>query len=412
MKNTSLGHHTFAFFQRAKENEFFPLTSDFISCANKNSNMKRFPIKNKKGQQVGWEYIYENNKGIRWLLLSFEVNNGITIQGVMVIINPKALIEGNYIVAAQADDLKKVEELYNNEAAKISPLLLKFGLCSLNRADPCLNVDLKELGLPCTPEQMMILIKQGNIPKHYQERKEKYDKKRHRKMADENSFYLENKSSVINYYWKYPKLQDENHPNFMFREDSRNVIRLEVQCKYPKLYAISKKVRNKSKFYISKDDLSTEQLCEMIVNDERNLSIPIDVILSDEVSDNIIRKHFYRIIRKGDYFTLDGARSIVESYNLRHDREDRIVYALKFINECRGIAKAKSKLHGPDLVDFNRSLKDLDSMLVNPVTIPRRWNIRHIPNLLRAYDDAVYEEQIIPIEEFIAIKRIDEFLSE
>lgn len=411
MKNTSLGFHTFSFFQRAKENDFFPLTSDFIICANNNSDMKRFPIKNKKGHQIGWEYAYKSNKGIRWLLLSFEVNNGITIQGVMVIINPKALIEGNYIVASQADDLKKVEELYNNEAARISPLLLKFGLCSLNRADPCLNVDLEELGLPCTPEQMMVLIKQGNIPKPYKER-EKYNEKHHRKIADENSFYLENKSCVINYYWKYPKQQDENHPNFLFREDSRNVIRLEVQCKYLKLYPLSKKIRHKSKLHVSETDLSADQLYEMIVNDERNLSIPIDVVLSDEISDDIIRKHFNRIIRKGDYFTLDGARSIVESYDLRRDREDRIVYALELINECRGIAKAKSKLHGPDLVDFNRSLKDLDTMLVNPVTIPRRWNIRHIPNLLQSYTDAIYEEQIISKEEHIAIEYINDFLSE
>lgn len=185
-----------------------------------------------------------------------------------------------------------------------------------------------------------------------------------------------------------------------------------MQCKYLKLYPLSKKIRHKSKLYVSETDLSADQLYEMIVNDERNLSIPIDVVLSDEISDDIIRKHFNRIIRKGDYFTLDGARSIVESYNLRRDREDRIVYALELINECRGIAKAKSKLHGPDLVDFNRSLKDLDTMLVNPVTIPRRWNIRHIPNLLRSYCDAIYEEQVISKEEHVAINHINEFPSE
>lgn len=404
--NTSLGYHTFAFFQKAKEDEFDSLTTNFMVYAKSNNDIKRFPIKNNKG----WEYTYKSNKGIRWLLLSFREKNGFTIQGVMAVINPRVLIERNYIAASKEDDLETVEKIYNSEAAKISPLLLSFGACSLNRADPCLNIDLEELGIPCTPEQMMVLIKRGNIPKHYKERDGEYDKKQRRRVMDKNSFYLESKSAIINYYWKYPK-QNEKHPNFAFRELSRNVIRLEVQCKYLKLYSLSKNIRHESKFYIADDNLSMEEFYERLVNDVRNPSIPIDIMLSEDVYDDIIRKYFYRILRKGDYFTLDGARSIVESYNFRRDKEERIIYTLELVNGCHGIAKAKSSLHGLDLIDFNRSLKDLDDMLINPVTIPRRWNIRHIPNLLRAYDDASYEEQLIPKQEYLALKRIDEFLS-
>lgn len=106
------------------------------------------------------------------------------------------------------------EKIFNDEAAKISPLLKKLGLCSLSRVDPCLNIDLRELDFPCSAEQMMRLIKQGNIPKHYKERELKYDDKQHRKIMDKTSFYLESKSSVINYYLKYPQ-QDEGHPNYL-----------------------------------------------------------------------------------------------------------------------------------------------------------------------------------------------------
>lgn len=405
MKNTSLGHHTFAFFQKAKEDEFSLLTQDFIAYANKNNDMKRFPLSNNKG----WQYIYKNNKGIRWLLLSSRQKNGFIIQGVMAVINPKALIGEGYITAAQEDDLEKVEKIFNNEAAKISPLLLNLGQCSLNRADPCLNIDLKELGFPCTPEQMMSLIKQGNVPRHYKERKEDYDVKQHRKVTDQYSFYLENKSCVINYYWKYPK-QNEKHPNFLFRESSRNVIRLEVQCKYLKLYALSKNISQESRFCMSGEDMSLEELYERVVNDVKDPSIPMDVILSGKVCDNIIRKHFHKVLRKGDYFTFDGARSIVESYNFRQEKEDRILDTLELVNESHGIANAKAKLNRLDLNDFNRSLKDLDEMLVNPVTIPRRWNIKHISNLLRAYDDAVYEEELIPEQEYLARRHIAEYL--
>ena len=411
MKNTSVGYHTFSFYQRVNSDDYSMLINDFMMYKHKNEDIKDFPIKDKDGKTIGWEYTYKRNKGIRWLLLSSKAANGFSWQGVAVIINPKALIEGDYISAAQEDDLAMVERTFNDEAERISPILLKFGLCSLNRADFCLNIDLKELGIPCSPEQMITLIRQGNIPKCYKERS-RYDKKLHRQVSDKNSFYLEGKSMNINYYWKYPQQEDEAHPNFLFRELSHDVIRLEVQYKYPKLYPLAKEVRKNSKFHVSLDDISIEALYQAFAYDEvHSPSIPIDVTLSGKVSDSVNRKHFAQIIGRGDYFTLNNARNIVKSYGYRRDKEDRLIFTLSQINDCHGVAKAKAKLHGPDVSDFNRSLKDLDSILVNPVTIPRRWNIRHIPNLLRAYDDSIYVEELIPEQEYIARQHIVELLS-
>ena len=190
------------------------------------------------------------------------------------------------------------------------------------------------------------------------------------------------------------------------------MIRLEVQYKYPKLYPLAKEVRKNSKFHVSLDDISIEALYQAFAYDEvHSPSIPIDVTLSGKVSDIVNRKHFAKIIGRGDYFTLNNAKSIVKSYGYRRDKEDRLIFTLSKINDCHGVAKAKAKLHGPDVSDFNRSLKDLDSILVNPVTIPRRWNIRHIPNLLRAYDDSIYVEELIPEQEYIARQHIVELLS-
>lgn len=403
--NTSIGYHTFAFFQKVKWDEFSSLTQDFISYASKNKDMKRFPLKSRKG----WEYIYENDKGIRWLLLSYKMKNGYILQGVLVIINPQALIRDNYITAANELDLEEVGRIYNMEAARISTILLEFGSCSLNRFDPCINIDLKELNFPCTPEQMMSLIKQGNIPKHYKERKSEYDTKQHRKITDKNSFYLESKSVVINYYLKHPK-QNEQHPNFLFRESSRYVIRLEVQCHNNKLRMLQKNKIQESKYYVDDDELAIEEKYEKTINGIYNPSVPIDIMVSDDTSEDIVKDYVYKILRKGDYFTLAGASRIVESYNFRPEKEERILYALKMVSDCHGIAKAKSKMHGPDKDDFNRSLRDLDDMLVNPVTIPRRWDIEHIPNLLQAYYDAIYEEQIMFEQEYLARKHINEFL--
>lgn len=102
---------------------------------------------------------------------------------------------------------------------------------------------------------------------------------------------------------------------------------------------------------------------------------------------------------------------IVESYNFRSDKEDRLLYALDVISEARGIEAAKEKLPSWELDDFKRSLNDLDEILVNPVTIPRKWGIKYIPNPFRAYYDAFYE-QFITENERMVLQHIQRYLSD
>lgn len=410
MENTSLGYHTFAFFQKTNVEEYQLLENDFIGYKQETKKLQRRPAVNKDEVQIGWEFTYKDkkDKGIRWLLLSSKAKNNYVTRGVLAVINPKKLIENNYIVAAVEDDLKEVGEIYNREAEKISKVLLKFGACSLNRVDPCLNIDLKELGFPCTPEQMMKLIKRGNIPPHYKEREE-FNEKQRRMIADKDSFYLESKSSVINYYWKYQKVK-KSHPDYWNRESFRNVIRLELQCKYLKLYALSKNIQQESKYYVPDETLSLDKKYMRMCDGIYNPVIPIDVVLSEKVYESIIRKNIYRVLRKGDYFTLDIAKDIVKSYQYGKSKEDKMIHALKLVSKYHGIEGAKSTLEKKERTKFSETLRYLDKIFVNPVTIPRRWNIKHIPNLYQAYYDAKYEEQLVPNEEYYARKRIEEIL--
>lgn len=78
-----------------------------------------------------------------------------------------------------------------------------------------------------------------------------------------------------------------------------------------------------------------------------------------------------------------------------------MIKALKLVNDCRSVARAKAAYQGSDLDAFKRTLNDLSSLRINPVTIPREWGIKHIPNLLYAYFDKVTEEkQKADIEKF------------
>ena len=184
--------------------------------------------------------------------------------------------------------------------------------------------------MPCSPEQMIALIKKGNIPASYKEREE-YDAKKRRKVTDKNSFYLTNKSSVINFYWKYSQ-QKRKHPNYLYREDSRYVIRFEVQCRYLKLYAMSKGKKKESKLYKRDEGISMDELFKRIeANEIYHPSIPMDVILIDRILEEVVQKYFYKVIRKGGYFTLDDARDIVLSYHFRRNKEERMIYAEQLI---------------------------------------------------------------------------------
>ena len=408
MKNTSLGFHTFSIQLRVNYEYFAKITNDFIRYANNLQNgMKRYPV-SKGTENNRWRYVYEYDKGLQWYLYSFKSENGYLTQGVTAIINPKVLIKNNYIRAAQAQDLKLLEEIFNKKSKTISPYLHEFNQWSINRVDYCLNIDSKELKLPCTSEQLMKLVKRADIPKHFMER-EQYNPTSHRLMSDTNSLYLQSKSVTINFYHKFFQ-QGSKHPNYANRYDSYNVLRFEIQCKYPKLYTISKCYKANECNGLSFTEEKVEELYYDYI--ETGISPPTitsDTVLQSKVSYDIVEKYIYKTLHKGDYFTLEIAKKIVESYNFRPEKETRLLYALEIISKARGIAAAKEKLSGLELDDFKRSLNDLDEILVNPVTIPIKWNIAHIPNPIRAYCDVIYEECLIPRGEYIALKHISNY---
>ncbi|MCL2187777.1 MAG: hypothetical protein FWC16_01950 [Defluviitaleaceae bacterium] len=410
MLNTSKGYHTFSFFQRLSWENYDSLMGNFNGYMQRDRRLHRCPIKDKKNpnKTLGWEYYYKPSRGMRWRMKPIKVSDNLTIHFVQIIVTPKVLTDNSFLAAATQCDIDKIEVLFNEESAKISPILSKFGACSVNRADPCLNLDTEEINLPCSVEQMMKLIKRGNIPRHYKER-EKYDESAHRMKAADDSFYLVSGSTNINFYLK-PRQLDNRFPECHEKENARHLIRLEVQSKYPMLYSLSKGRQAESRFYEHEDSFSPEEFFERSEIGMKNPTIPIDIILSDKNSDEIIEKYFYKTVRKGNYLTLEGAIWMVKRCNFRRDKEERLINTLELVNECRGISKAKAKLTDTDLRDFKRSLKDLDALLINPVTIPRSWGIPYIPNLLRAYYDSVYE-RIWVSNEHLFYKHLKEYFS-
>ena len=182
-----------------------------------------------------------------------------------------------------------------------------------------------------------------------------------------------------------------------------------MQCEYQKLYEITEKLQSQS--YECKGEWFSG-------------------LLTDSVAEDVATSYYNKIIRKGDYFTLDGAEYIVKSYGFNSQKEERMIYALGLISERRSIhnalkhlKKEAERVNGYDefsvelrkvkekkIKQFKKSLDDLDEILVNPVTIPTRWNIKHIINPLRAYYNQTYE-QLISTAEADALNHINVYLN-
>lgn len=445
---TSMGYHTFVKSKGLTQEEAGLLFKEFKEYRDKSNEICIMGPNKYKKDLFGrhYEIVYPKQyKGIQWKIRfsnrGFYFDDEFKPCSIQAIINPKVLIgEKSYIVAADASYLKEVEKIFEQEAEKISPILKGFYKYRLNRIDYCINFDVSELKFDYPPElypylgslsnvkragtavmqynerQMnaftsiktelpkliMELIKCADIPDHFDK---KYD--------EEYQFYLKSKSVVVNCYWKYDDL-NRNFSGCKDLEKSYNIIRFEVQFKYPKVYSMSNGIKNErerrksllmkamekegignfSEIQRGMDNKEQKCLFETYMDIARSDEVVImETMLSDKQCDEIIEDYFYKVIKKGDYYTLDAARKVIESRVSKWEKVIRLETALQLVCEYGSIAEVKKALQGEKLEEFRRSLRDLAGIRINPVTIPKAWGIEYIPNLLDNYYFLRAEEQ-------------------
>jgi len=322
---------------------------------------------------------HREDRGIKWVIRCHKRDdfNSYTIEAT---INPKLLAGiSDYITAATYNDMETAIASFNNISNGISPLLSTFDCYRIQRVDYCINFCVNELAPGCTPEQIMALIRRSDIPPHYTEW-EKYNGTAHRKKSSPNSFYLTTPYVNINCYNKYAKLQEQSQQNMeqgyppipqATLETAKGIIRFEVQCKYHKMYALSYKTKESKNSNVNH----------------------YQYLLDDITCDNIINDYFKKTVGRGDWYTLHDAIHMIQLQHFNIQKEKRLIDALRFVNNCRGLAEAKTAYKNHGLEKFKRTLKDLSSLGINPVTIPKWWGIKHIPNLLYTYYDKIQEEK-------------------
>lgn len=382
MLRSSLGFHTMTLCISLLNSETDKLLIDF-STYRANTGLIQMYIKDEKGDPIIYYhnspyipselniYFKDRHRGIQWYIRTPEGPFSSFIYIVEAKINPKFLAGiTDYLTAAIYYDMNCAIANFN-DACKISPLLQTFSDYKITRIDYCVNIALDEIIPGYNPDQIMNLIKRSDIPPHYEEWM-KYDKTSHRMKSRPESFYLKSKSVNINYYSKYLQLLNQSDKNVEKGHDpidqeildaSRNIYRFEVQYKYHKIYSLSQELGNAG-------DLS--------YNKYKNLLTPVKCI-------DIVSDYYKKTIGKGDWYSLSEAVQIIQSKNFNSQREKRYIDALKYISHCRSLAKAKKTYPKDQLMAFNKTLKELSDLNINPVTIPREWNIKHMPNLLKAY---------------------------
>lgn len=329
--------------------------------------------------------LYKRDEGIEWRLRSdvWDESFRDTVCVVGVKVNPK-ILGGviDYITAANMCDMNVAIVNFNDISKRISPLLGTFENYVIRRVDYCVNFSLNELAPGCTCEQMMKVIKRANIPPHYTEWMS-YDETAHRKKSKPGSFYLVCKSANINCYSKYMKLLEQSKENIAkgyppvspeIMEAARDIIRFEVQYKYPRTYVLSRRIRT-----VDGRSKQPQEDKSHVINLYRDL-------LDRRTCEETVKAYYNKTIGSGDWFTLQAAIQKVESRGFNKQKENRLILALQEVSQCRSLASAKAKYQGSDLGAFKRTLKDLTDIGINPVTIPRDWGISRIPNLLGRYN--------------------------
>jgi len=333
-------------------------------------------------------YKSEDRQGLSWILWYDNHSREYSEYIIEAKINPKVFIGiSDYITASNESHLLEVERKFNDEVNKLSPLLGRFAEYKPKRIDYCINFDLRELGVTCTPMQMMRLIKRGDYSSYFQEYKY-YDRISHRKKSFEHSHYLKSGSVNINCYNKYYQLKKQ-FPSCPSIDDAQHIIRFEVQCKYRKTYMMLRLEQEQMKRERDSPSFNRKFAESNIIN--RSIDDPIRIIhrmLSDMMAEDIITKYFRQIVKFGDYYTLADAIKLVEAENLTPTTEMLIIDTLKIINNA-GIAKTRTYMTQAGLTYFYKVMDILEKLNINPVTIPKSYKIKHIPNLFTAYKNSM-----------------------
>lgn len=299
------------------------------------------PRKVKEGYYVS-EVLKE--KGFTYIQLTskkVDVRYQYKFMQITIILNPVKLIAKNKLEVIKQEHIEEVKKIFAEEVQRIHTSLPRLEYWTINRIDYAININTQYV------EEYIKLFQRGDKPRNF---KELYcSKSKVRKQLD-GSFYLISQSVNINFYNKEHERLSQNFN----KDEAKDLLRLEVQCKKPKTNTL------KAKYEF----------------DSRHL----EYYLNQEISYQQLKYYYTKTIGVGDYYKLSEAIERVQDSNYTSKTKEKLINVLKAINRYKSVWKAREKSQYNSSC-FNRYLNKIRVLGVNPITIPSRWGVNMLKNI-------------------------------
>jgi hypothetical protein len=266
-------------------------------------------------------------------------------------LNPTKLLGRDIIELTKEEDLAEVEKRFNEIIEEIHLDLNTFMFWTLKRIDYAVNISTPHV------EEYIKLFQRAGKPYRFDMIYDNTSKCRKHK---EGSFYLRSKSVRINFYDKANERLNNTGKEV---ESSKDILRFEVQLLKSKTDAMK---------YSYKFELKE-----------------LHNFLSEEVSTEQLSIYYNRAIGQGNYYKLDKAIKKINESDHTQGTKEKLIQVLKEVNAARSIWKARDNNSKYSKDSFNRHLRllrNLGEEGINPVTIPRDWDINELKSINVARD--------------------------
>ena len=240
-------------------------------------------------------------------------------------------------------ELNDVREKFNLFIQHISPTLPDFWDWHCRRIDYAITLKNKNTAT------YIKLFKAGNLSKTFYKKADNYS-------SLEGSLYVPSNSDKIrlNFYDKHAQLRELKGIVNDITKTSDN-LRIEVQCNRKKLDHLRKKFNTGS-------------------NTVKNM-------LDLEICQYIITSHYNMICDVQSYFSFSMASEQLHTHQSKLNYSaDELIKTLEIIRLRGSIWKSKINFFA-GLNAFDKRIRDIKNIGINPVTLPDNLQITHLPNL-------------------------------
>lgn len=161
-------------------------------------------------------------------------------------------------------------------------------------------------------------------------------------------YYAKSKTNNI-----YDKENERNDKGEEIKDYEKNIMRFEAQVKKPHL-------RYKKIKY--------------------NIQLELEEYFRFEKYKEYMEKMIVKAVGKGDFYNFYHAKKIINNSSIKDKYKDEIIEFLNYTSKKRSLSKTKEKY---GRYKYDKYINILQELGINPIIIPEKEKVTHLPNPLR-----------------------------